>query len=61
MKTTKDLLNIARHMELTIMQAGEQGQEQQATEDFGRSNSNSKDFVKPMTTEDEQIPGKIIR
>ena len=34
MTTTKDLKNIASHMELTIMQADEKGQESKATEDF---------------------------
>ena len=48
MKTTKDLLNIARHMELTMMQAGEKGQEQKATEGYERSNSVSKNSVKHM-------------
>ena len=48
MKTTKDLLNIARHMELTIMHAGEKGQEEKATEDYGRSNNVSKNSEKHM-------------
>ena len=34
MKTTKDLTNIASHMELTIMQADEKGQESKAIEDL---------------------------
>ena len=37
-------MNAARHMDLTITQAGEKGDEQQATENFGRSNSNSMDL-----------------
>ena len=41
-------MNIARHMELTKMQAGKEEQEQQATQDFGSPNSILKTFVKYM-------------
>ena len=41
-------MNIVRHMELTIMQDDKEEQEQQATEDYQRSNSIPKNCVRHM-------------
>ena len=46
-KSQRILMNAARHMDLTIMQAGEKGHEHVATEDFGRPNSNSESYRNP--------------
>ena len=55
-KSQRILMNAARHMDLTIMQAGEKGHEHVATEDFGRPSSNSESYRNPWQLMTDKSP-----